>query len=211
MNEISFTEVKEDSPVRKATRVGSLFITAFVILGIAATMPKHGSPIAYAHDHDGLVGLWDVTVVVNPPSASEGSFIFTDLIAFNQGGTLTATSTAFNPHTSEVLGGPLGVDTSDGYGVWAGEGDTDRVRVKFTRFLFAGSNADSTGLYEIQQDGVATFVPGQQVGTNTVDATGVLHGDGTLSGTFTTQFLELNGNPVFSGSGTFTATRAPRP
>ena len=197
--------------MRKALKVGWLIVGAFVIVGIAATMPQHGSPIAYAHDQEDLVGLWNVTVVVNPPSASEGSFSFTDLIAFNQGGTLTATSTAFNPHTSEVLGGPLGVDASDGYGVWAGEGDSDSVRAKLTRFLFAGSDADSTGIYEIQQDGVATFVPGQQVGTNTVEATGVLHGDGTLSGTFTTQFLKLNGNPVFSGSGTFTATRVPRP
>jgi hypothetical protein len=175
---------------------------ALAILGMATTMVKHGASLVYADDGN-VAGTWVITVTVNTPPGAP-PFIFTDLIAFNHGGTLVATSTAFNPHTSEILAGPLGVDTSDGYGVWEPGGGPNEIGITFKRFLFAGANASSAALYS------SSFVAGQNVGVNTVEAVGTLHageGGGTLTGSFTTQFLNLGGANVFSGSGTFTATR----
>ena len=170
------------------------FGIASIVLSLAALL---GSARAQADDHS-IVGTWIVTVTVNTPP---GAPPFTDFIAFNQGGTLTAASSAFNAHTSEnpFLPTPLVVDTSDGYGVWKSAGDDSRrVAITFRRFLFAGA-ATSTQIY-------GPFVPGQYVGTNAVQAEGTLQ-NGVLAGSFTTQFTNLGGTMTFSGSGTFTATR----
>jgi hypothetical protein len=83
--------------------------------------------------------------------------------------------------------------------------DANQFALTFKRFLFAGANT-STALY-------GPFFPGQNIGVNTVQAVGTLHtgiGGDTLSGSFTNQFVNfvnLDGTPVFSGSGTFSATR----
>lgn len=177
-------------------------VAALAILGMAATMAKHGASVVYAHDGN-VVGTWIVTVTVNTPPGAP-AFIFTDLVAFNQGGTLVATSTAFNPHTSEnpFLPAPLVVDTSDGYGVWEPGGGPNEVHITFKRFLFAGANT-SAALY-------GSSLPGQNVGVNTVEAVGTLlpgEGGGTLAGSFTTQLVNLGGTNVFAGNGTFSATR----
>ena len=151
-----------------------------------------------------MAGTWIVTVTVNTPPGAP-PFVFTDLIAFHSGGTLTAASSIFNAHTSEnpSLPVPLVVDTSDAYGNWKPEGDdSSQVALTFNRFLFAGTNT-STALY-------GSFSPGQNVGVNAVQAVGTLHtgqnGD-SLTGSFTNQFVNLGGQVVFAGSGTFTATR----
>jgi hypothetical protein len=152
-------------------------------------------------DNGNIAGTWIVTVTVNtPPDAPP--FVFTDLIAFNSGGTFTAASAAFNAHTSEnpFLPQPLVVDTSDGYGAWKSVGN--QFAVTFKRFLFAGANT-STALY-------GSFFPGQNVGVNTVEVVGTLHTGGgadALMGRFTTQFVNLAGQVAFAGSGTFSATR----
>src|SRR6516165_2437342 len=111
-------------------------IASIVVFALAAFMP---SACAQA-DNQSIVGTWIVTVTVSTPAGAP-PFVFTDFIAFNQGGTLTAASSAFNAHTSENphLPPPLVVDTSDGYGVWkATDDDSDRVAITFKRFLFAG-------------------------------------------------------------------------
>ena len=175
-------------------------IVSIVLLSLAPFMPS-----ARAHaGNQSIVGTWTVTVTVNtPPDAPP--FVFTDFIAFNQGGTLTAASSTFNAHTSEnpFLPAPLVVDTSDGYGVWKStDDDPARVAITFKRFLFAGA-ATSQALY-------GPFVPGQYVGVNAVQAEGTLQDADTLAGSFTTEFIPLMplpGKPPFSGSGTFTATR----
>ena len=152
----------------------------------------------------GIAGTWIITVTVNTPPGAP-PFVFTDLIAFNSGGTLTAASSTFNAHTSENpnLPPPLLVDTSDGYGNWKPDGkDSNQFALTFNRFLFAGANT-STALY-------GSFFQGQNVGVNAVQAVGTFHtgknGD-SLTGSFTNQFVNLSGNVVFSGNGTFTATR----
>jgi hypothetical protein len=171
------------------------FGIATIVLSLAAFL---ASARAQA-DNEGIVGTWIVTVTVNtPPSAPP--FVFTDLIAFNQGGTLTAASSAFNAHTSEnpFLPAPLVVDTSDGYGVWKStDDDSDRVAITFKRFLFAGAATSS----------YAFLFPGQYVGENAVQAVGALQDADHLAGSFTTEFKNLGGQLTFSGSGTFTATR----
>lgn len=150
-----------------------------------------------------ITGTWMVTVTVNTPPGAP-PFVFTDVLSFNSGGTLIGTSSAFNGHTSEnpYLPAPLVVDTSDAYGVWKPIDETDQFAITFTRLLFAGSST-STALY-------GSFFPGQYIGENVVQAVGALHssknGD-TISGPFTNQFVNLTGEVVFAGSGTFSATR----
>ena len=179
---------------------GFYFATAYII---AALLALASSVQAQAADRT-IVGTWVVTVTVNTPPGAP-PFVFTDLIAFNSGGTLTAASSTFNAHTSENphLPPPLVVDTSDGYGAWKPMGDdSNEFALTFKRFLFAGANT-SIALY-------GQSFTGQYVGVNTVQAVGTLHtGDGgdTLSGSFTNQFVNLDGTAVFSGSGTFSATR----
>ncbi len=116
-----------------------------------------------------------VTVTVNTPPGAP-PFVFTDLIAFNSGGTLTAARSAFNAHTSEnpFLPSPLVVDTSDGYGAWKSQGDdSDQFALTFRRFLFAGANTP-TALY-------GSFFHGQNVGVNTVEAVGTFHTGKTVT------------------------------
>src|SRR6516164_823384 len=173
----------------------AFWIVSIVLLSLAPFMPS-----ARAHaGNQSIVGTWTVTVTVNTPPGAP-PFVFTDLIAFNQGGTLTAASSAFNAHTSEnpFLPAPLVGDTSDGYGVWKStDDDSNAVAITFQRFLFAGPATSS----------YAFLFPGQYVGINAVQAVGTLQDADQLAGSFTTQFTNLAGQPTFSGSGTFTAIR----
>ena len=176
-------------------RKRAFWIVSTVLLSLAPFMPS-----ARAHaGNQSIVGTWTVTVTVNTPPGAP-PFVFTDLIAFNQGGTLTAASRAFNAHTSEnpFLPAPLIVDTSDGYGVWKStDDDSNRVAITFNRFLFAGAATSS----------YAFSFPGQYVGVNAVQAEGTLQDVDHLAGRFTTQFTNLGGQLAFSGSGTFIASR----
>jgi hypothetical protein len=176
------------------------FAAVCIAVSLLVLMPSsHGQGAS-----QGIAGTWIVTVTVNTPPGAP-PFVFTDLIAFHSGGTLTAASSTFNAHTSEnpFLPPPLVVDTSDGYGVWKSEGDdSNQFGITFRRFLFAGANT-STALY-------GSFFPGQNVGVNRVEAVGTLHTDKegeSLTGSFTNQFVNLSGQVVFAGSGTFSATR----
>ena len=176
------------------------FIALSIALMLLALMPISHVKAASRN----IVGTWIVTVTVNTPPGAP-PFVFTDMIAFNSGGTLTAASSTFNAHTSQNpnLPPPLLVDTSDGCGNWKPEGeDSKRFALTFNRFLFAGANT-STVLY-------GSFFPGQNVGVNAVQAVGIFqtgkNGD-SLTGSFTNQFVNLGGEVVFAGSGTFAATR----
>jgi hypothetical protein len=174
---------------------------AFGIASILLSLAAFLASARVQADDQGIVGTWIVTVTVSTPPGAP-PFVFTDFIAFNQGGTLTAASSAFNAHTSEnpFLPPPLVVDTSDGYGAWKStDDDSDRVAITFKRFLFAGA-ATSLKIY-------GPFVPAQYVGVNAVQAVGTLRDRDHLAGSFTTQFTNLAGQPTFSGSGTFTAIR----
>jgi hypothetical protein len=181
-------------------RLGLYLAIAFILVSLLALIPNWHVNAA----NQDIVGTWVVTVTVNTPPGAP-PFVFTDLIALNSGGTLTAASSTFNAHTSEnpLLPPPLVVDTSDGYGNWKLVGDdSNRFALTFKRFLFAGANT-STALY-------GSFFPGQNVGVNAVQTVGIFHtgknGD-SLTGSFTNQFVNLSGDVVFAGNGTFTATR----
>jgi hypothetical protein len=181
-------------------KLGLYFAAVCVAVSLLVLMPSsHGQGANH-----GIAGTWIITATVNTPPGAP-PFVFTDLIALNSGGTLTGASSAFNAHTSEnpSLPAPLVVDTSDAYGTWSPEGDdSNQFALTFRRFLFAGANT-STALY-------GPFFPGQNVGVNAVEAVGTFHtgknGD-SLTGSFTNQFVNLNGEVVFAGSGTFAATR----
>lgn len=81
-------------------------------------------------------------------------------------------------------------------------GDPNQFALTFKRLLFAGANT-STPLY-------GSFFPGQNVGANAVQAVGTSHTGKNahrLMGSFTNQFINLGGQVVFAGSGTFSAKR----
>jgi hypothetical protein len=181
-------------------KLGLYFAATCVAVSLLVLMPSSHGQVASQN----ITGTWVVTVTVNTTPGAP-PFVFTDMIAFNSGGTLTAASSTFNPHTSEnpLLPAPLVVDTSDGYGAWKSQGDdSNQFALTFRRFLFAGADTP-TALY-------GSFFAGQNVGVNTVEAVGTFHtgknGD-SLTGSFTNQFVNLNGEAVFAGNGTFTATR----
>jgi len=181
-------------------KLGLYFAAVCVAVSLLVLMPSSHGRVA----NHGIAGTWIVTVTVNTPLGAP-PFVFTDVLAFNSGGTLTGASSAFNAHTSEnpFLPAPLVVDTSDAYGTWSPEGDdSNQIALTFRRFLFAGANT-STALY-------GSFFPGENVGVNTVQAVGTFHtgseGD-SLTGSFTNQLVNLGGTNVFAGNGTFSATR----
>ena len=85
-------------------------------------------PTAHVKAANGsVVGRWIITVTVNTPPGAP-PFVFTDLIAFNSGGTLTAASSTFNAHTSEnpILPPPLVVEVM---GTALGNLETGRRRL----------------------------------------------------------------------------------
>lgn len=181
-------------------RLGLYGVGLLIVASLLVLMPSsHGQGANH-----GVVGTWVVTVTVNTPPGAP-PFVFTDIIALHADGILTAASSAFNAHTSEnpYLPAPLVVDTTDAYGSWkTADGDPDQFAITFNRFLFAGANT-SKAFY-------GSFFPGQNVGVNAVQAIGTLHtgqnGD-SLTGSFTNQFVNLQGQVVFAGSGTFTGAR----
>ena len=126
-------------------KLGLYFAAASIVFSVLLAF-RQGQHVSA--DNSSLVGTWIVTVTVNTPPGAP-PFVLTDLISFNSGGTLTATSTAFNAHTSEnpFLPAPLIVDTSDGYGVWRPIGEeSNQFAATFQRFLFAGANTSTETL-----------------------------------------------------------------
>ncbi|MBV8071150.1 MAG: hypothetical protein JO270_14675 [Acidobacteriaceae bacterium] len=182
-------------------KLGMYSASSYLALSLLAVMPGFARQSGQKEDcSNSIVGTWIITVTVNTPPGAP-PFVFTDMFAFNSGGTLTAASSLFNAHTSEnpSLPAPLVVDTSDGYGAWK-NADDDSIALIFRRFLFAGANT-STALYPW------SFL-GQYIGVNAIQAVGRVSADGgTFSGSFTNQFLNLGGAVVFAGSGTFSGTR----
>lgn len=176
-----------------ASYFGAVCVMASVLL--ASMLSAH----AQADDRS-LVGTWIATVTVPSPSGGP-PFVFTDMVSFNSGGTLTITSTAFNAHTSEnpFLPPPLVVDTSDGYGAWKPVGD-NQFALTFKRFLFAGANT-SAAIY-------APVFQGQNVGVNIVAGVATVgEGGDTFTGPFTTQLVNLAGQTVFAASASASGTR----
>lgn len=184
-------------------RILSTFLALAVVLGLvlfALLRLTPSSPVK-ADEGSSIVGTWINTVTVNgaPPVAT------TELISFNPGGTFTLTDSGFNAHSSEnpFLPPPLAVATSDGYGAWRPQGDSNQFAITFKSLLFAGANTPPA-LY-------GPFFPGQNVGVATIEAVGTLqHGENgdTLAGPFTFQFMSFSrGVVVATASGTFSATR----
>jgi hypothetical protein len=152
-------------------------------------------------DDRSIVGAWIVTTMPDtPPGASP--FAFSELAAFNPGGTWTDTHAI--AHGSEIpfLPPPLAVDSSDAFGSWQRVGDSNQFATTLKRLLFAGSNTPMS-LY-------GPFFPGQNVGMETVNTVLTLqtgqNGD-TLQGPFVAQFANLNGQVVFTAAGTVMAKR----
>jgi len=90
-------------------------------------------------DDDGsVVGTWIITAELAP------GFVETEFTIVNPGGTMTLTSSVFNPHSSldPFLPPFLVVDISDGYGRLRREGASNRFAGTFKRLLFAGARTD---------------------------------------------------------------------
>lgn len=172
------------------------------VVGIAlATLMSWIPTTRVKADDKSIVGTWIFTTTVNTPPGSP-PFVFTEFAAINPGGTYTdAHAIAFN--SQNPFGPPaIAVDSSDAYGSWQRLGDANQFATTHKRLLFAGANTPPT-LY-------GTFFPGQNVGTLTVETVLTLQignaGD-TLSGPFTAQYTNLEGQVVFAADGTVSATR----
>ncbi len=176
-------------------RKPGLYVAAacIVSLALSGSMP---SPNAEERSEErSIVGTWIVTTSIPP-------FVFTELAAFNPGGTVTDTHAIAHSSENPFLPPAVAVDSSDSYGSWRRLNDSDQFAVTFKRLLFAGANTP-TALY-------GPFFPGQHVGFETVQAvlTVQARSDGdTLAGPFTVQFANLGGQVVFAGSGTISAKR----
>jgi len=150
-------------------------------------------------DDDGsVVGTWIITAELAP------GFVETEFTTFNPGGTITLTSSVFNPHISlnPFLPPFLVVDISDGYGRLRREGASNRFAGTFKRLLFAGARTDPN-LY-------GEFFVGQHVGVAAIQFVLTLrHGpDGdTMDGPFTFQARNLRNEVVGTGSGTASLVR----
>ena len=152
-------------------------------------------------DGRSIVGTWMFTTTLNTPPGAP-PFIFTELAAINPGGTyVDAHGIAFNSQ-NPFAPPPIAVDSSDAYGSWQRLGDTNQFATTHKRLLFAGANTPPA-LY-------GSFFPGQNVGALTVETVLTLQagqGGDTLSGPFTAQFTNLEGQVVFAASGMVSATR----
>ena len=176
-------------------RKPGLYVAAacIVLLALLGSMP---SPNAEERSEEGsIVGTWIVTTSIPP-------FVFTELAAFNPGGTVIDTHAIARSSENPSLPPAVAVDSSDSFGSWRRLNDSHQFAVTFKRLLFAGANTP-TALY-------GPFIPGQHVGFETVQAVLTVHASAdadTLAGPFTVQFANLGGQVVFAGSGTVSAKR----
>ncbi len=144
------------------------------------------------------MGTWVITPELAP------GFVETEFTAIRAGGTMTLTSSVFNPHSSQdpFLPPFLVVDISDGYGRLRRESASNRFAGTFKRLLFAGARTDPN-LY-------GEFFVGQYVGVASIQFVLTLrHGpDGdTMDGPFTFQARNLRNEVVGTGSGTASLVR----
>ena len=181
-------------------RKPGLYVAAACIVSLAL-LGSTPSPNAEERSEEGsIVGTWIVTTTVNIPGAP--LFAFTELAAFNPGGTVIDTHAIAHSSENPFLPPAVAVDSSDSFGSWRRLRDSHQFAVTFKRLLFAGANTP-TALY-------GPFFPGQHVGFETVQAVLTVHAgsDGdTLEGPFTVQFANLGGQMVFASSGTVSAKR----
>ena len=182
---------------------GLYFLTrSTLLLMLFASLPS--LHVKAQNQQGSMVGTWVNTVLVNTPSGPVP--LLTELVAVNPGGIFTdAISIAFNSENPAFAGTPLAVDFSDAFGTWKlVGGNSNQFAATFKRFLFARPNTP-IGAY-----GLGSAFPGQNVGMATIEAVGTLRSTASgdiLSGSYTFQLTDLQGNLVLPASGTFSATR----
>ncbi len=178
----------------------SLIALSIALLGLFASLPSLRVK-ADENQQGSIVGTWIVTSTINTPPGAP-PFIFTELASFNPGGIFIDTFSLDHNSANPFVPPPLAVDFSDKFGTWKEVGDTNQFAGTFKEFLFAGPNTP-TAAY-------GSFFPGQFVGVATVEFVATLQtgaaGD-TITGPFTFQLTNLQGVTVFTGSGSFSATR----
>lgn len=189
-NLLMWTTLEGRTTVRKLILLVSL--ACLFLLAILVLRPG----IQVQADGPGIVGTWLVTTTPNVPPGTP-PFSYSELVAFNPGGTLVDTHAIAHGSELPFLPPPVAVDSSDAFGVWRALGNTNQVATTHQRLLFAGPNTPAA-LY-------GPFFPGQHVGFETVQTVLTLQtgpdGD-TLSGPFTVEFVNLSGQVVFADSGT---------
>jgi hypothetical protein len=174
------------------------FVFTHLLLSALCALTLASKANAEDGDDEGVVGTWIITAELAP------GFIETEFTVINPGGTMTLTSSVFNPHSSQnpFLPPFLVVDISDGYGRLRREGESNRFAGTFKRLLFAGERTDPN-LY-------GEFFVGQHVGVAAIQFVLTLrHGpDGdTMDGPFTFQTRNLRDEVVGTGSGTASLVR----
>lgn len=159
------------------------------------------APCAQVRADDGsILGTWIVTTTPNLPPGVP-ALVYTELVSFNGDGTLVDTHAIAHGSELPFLPAVVAVDSSDAFGIWRPVG-WSRFQTIHKRLLFAGPNTPSA-LY-------GPAAQGQQVGFETVQTMLTLeigaNGE-TLTGPFTVQFTNLNGQVVFADTGTVSFQR----
>src|SRR5258707_7711992 len=132
------------------------FVSTHLLLSALCVFTLSSKANAEDGEDESVVGTWIITAELAP------GFIETEFTVINPGGTMTLTSSVFNPHSSldPFLPPFLVVDISDGYGRLRREGASNRFAGTFKRLLFAGARTDPN-LY-------GEFFVGQHVGVATI-------------------------------------------
>jgi len=180
--------------MHKWQRDATILVLMLLVLGSVATPPA-------AADDGTIVGTWIVTTTLNLlPGAPP--LVFTELAAFNRGGTFTDTHAVAHASQNPFLPPLLAIDTSDAYGSWRRVDGSRRFALTFKRLIFAGQNT-SVAAY-------GPFVLGQHIGFETVQTVLTLgHGQDrdTFAGPFTVELTNLVGQVLFAASGTVAGRR----
>ena len=155
-------------------------LLVFVLINTGHGKPTlNGSAIQSVNSIDSISGSWYFTVTSD--SAPAG---FRAMISFGDGGGLVASAQG-----DILLNPPAGVPpiATAGHGAWARS--TNREYVFSFRQIFYNADGSYAGGAKIRNIG-------------TIDKTGM-----NMAGELTFEYIDANDQPVFSGTGTFTAVR----
>jgi hypothetical protein len=178
-------------------------ITLSATVALATMVATLGSlHTTHAQNQSGgsVVGTWLNSVSVDVGNGAS-VHLADEFVTFGPGGTFADIfSIAFNGENPAFAGTALAANFSDALGSWRSVGDGSQVAGTFKRFIFA---SPSTPLAY----GPGPYFPGQNIGVASIEFVGTLSSSGqVLSGSFTFQFTDLQGNLVAPGSGKFSAT-----
>jgi hypothetical protein len=191
-----------------------LLVAALALVVFAAFAVTLSSPATAQDDGSGNpVGSWIGTICPAAMICPTGSPIdFTDLLSINLGGTLTGTNGDAHKSQEPFLPPVFRVDDSDFFGVWKPI-EHHQAAATLKWLIFLGPNQLDPAVTAIWCPGTTCApgpFPGQNIGAVTLETVVTLqhakNGD-TLTGPYTIQYTNLNGEWVVPSSGIMTFSR----